>query len=272
MLRAYLLSVLRTLGLSHALDQIRYAYARAQNRKKNHAFLREHPHFPLPPDYLMYESFRLDYGAYHRSGLEAAEWIKTHFAAFETDFTGKTFLDWGCGPGRVLRHLPTVFGPQGNYIGVDPNQKSIAWCKENLRSVEVNVSQLAPPLPIPDSRIDFLYGISIFTHLSQDAHQAWITELYRVLKPGGLALLTTHGPAYKVKLTPLEQTAYNQGDLIVRGKVKEGHRVFTAYQPPPYFEDLVKTNGEVLKYVVGKKRNWGIEQDTWIIRKNSRGD
>ncbi|MEL6140231.1 MAG: class I SAM-dependent methyltransferase [Bacteroidota bacterium] len=267
MFRAYLLTILRYLGLSHALDQVRYAYARLRNRKKNRTFLKEYSNFPLPPDYLMYESFRLDYAAYHRSGREAAEWIKAHFATHTNDLAEKTILDWGCGPGRVLRHLPDVFGYQGHYIGMDPNEGSIAWCKAYLVDIDARLCKLTPPLPTADSSIDFLYGISIFTHLSENAHRAWIEEIYRVLRPSGLALLTTHGPAYKVKLTPNEKTSYDNGALVVRGKVQEGHRIFTTYQPPDYFKDLVQEGGEVLKYVAGRERKWGIEQDTWVIRK-----
>ena len=267
MLRAYLLTILRSLGLSHFIDQARYTYARIRNRRKNSAFLREYPKFSLPPDYLMYESFRLDYAAYRSSGLEAAEWIKTHFTAHTAKVAGKTVLDWGCGPGRVLRHLPSVFGETGHYIGVDPNERSITWCSKHLPDIDVRVCTLAPPLPVTENSVDLLYGISIFTHLSEKAHTEWMAELFRVLRPGGLALITTHGPAYTSKLVPSEQAAYNRGNLVIRGKVQEGHRVFTAYQPPIYFERLVRREGSVLNYVAGREKDWGIEQDTWIIQK-----
>jgi len=284
MLRARLLQLIRRLGLSHALDRLRYHYHRWRNAGRNRAFRKQHPDFALPPDYLMYESFRLDYAAYQRTGREAAEWISDHFRQHQPALNDPTMLDWGCGPGRVLRHLPAVFGRGGQYWGADPNPSSVQWCADNLGfagAVASNdpgearlvgsgvcISQLAPPLPFPARSSDLLYGISIFTHLSAPAHADWLVELGRVLKPGGMALLTTHGVAYRVKLTPAERDHFDQGDLVIRGGVREGHRVFTAYHPPATFQRLVtEQQFAVLTHRAGQEKAWGIEQDTWVVKK-----
>ncbi|GAB4244281.1 MAG: hypothetical protein Kow0027_03890 [Saprospiraceae bacterium] len=65
-------------------------------------------------------------------------------------------------------------------------------------------------------------------------HLEWINELNRVLKPGGLLLVTTQGDAFRVKLTAAELKQFNDGKLVVRGAVKEGHRTFSAFQPKQY--------------------------------------
>jgi ubiquinone/menaquinone biosynthesis C-methylase UbiE len=272
MLRASLLQLIRKMGLSHTLDLIRYRMEKARNGADNRAFKQTNPDFNLPPDYLLYESFRLNYAAYQRTGLEAANWIHSHFAEHQTNLDTATILDWGCGPGRILRHLPEVFGSGGTYIGVDPNAASISWCRENLANqlsgnLTVEQSQLQPPLPLKEESVDLLYGISILTHLSELAHIAWITELMRVLRPGGMALLTTHGPAYQVKLTESERNEYEQNELVIRGQVQEGHRVFTAYHPPQKMREYFAAYAEVLTYVPGQPRSWGIEQDVWVIQK-----
>lgn len=269
MFRARLLQVLRALGLSHFLDRLRYYYAKGQNAKSNRTFQQANPDFQLPPDYLMYESFRLDYAAYQRTGQEAARWIYDHFAHHEPNLVGKTILDWGCGPGRVLRHLPEVFGPEGQYLGADPNPASIKWCNTHLDFIDASlINGQQAHLPYPSDSIDLLYGISIFTHLSAQGHTNWMKELMRILRPGGMALLTTHGPAYCAKLTREEVIRYEQDELIIRGKVQEGHRVFTAYHPTAYMRQLFAPYATVRTYSVGKPKSWGIEQDTWVIQKN----
>lgn len=267
MLRPYLLQVIRSLGLSHLLDRGRYLYNKVRMRAANQQFKANNPDFVLPPDYLVYESFRLDYAAYKRTGKTAAQWIKEHFATHQQQLNKLSILDWGCGPGRVLRHLPEVFGDDGDYHGADPNERSVHWCQSNLPKVSVSQSQLNPPLPYTDQQFDLLYGISIFTHLSASAHDSWMKELMRVLKPGGMALITTHGPAYRVKLTKSEQVIYDADNWVIRGGVDEGHRVYTAYHPPQRFRELVAPFAEVLTYVAGQPTSWGIEQDTWVIRK-----
>lgn len=272
MLRARLLQLIRKLGLSHALDLLRFRVKQVRNYGANRAFKRANPDFPLPPDYLLYESFQINYAAYQRTGLEAAKWIYDHFKAHTETLDSPTILDWGCGPGRILRHLPAVFGSGATGIGLDPNVASINWCSNVLSklpggTIRVNQSRLSPPLPLEAASIDLIYGISILTHLSEPAHNAWISELMRVLRPGGMALLTTHGPGYRVKLTDAERKKYDQNELIIRGQVQEGHRVFTAYHPPQKMRELFAPVAEILTYVEGQPKNWGIEQDVWVVKK-----
>lgn len=267
-LRSFLLQIIRSLGLSHRLDDARFYWNKVRWHTQNQRFKQEHPDFALPPDYLMYESYQINYSRYRETGHTAALWLLEHVTPLVDATTELSILDWGCGPGRILRHLPEVFGAGCKIHGVDPNAKSVAWCQENLNGVDVQLSQLQPPLPYEANTFDFLYGISIFTHLSGPAHASWMAELMRVLKPGGIALITTHGPAYKVKLTPGEMKKFEAGeDWVIRGQVSEGHRVFTAYHPPELFQALVAPYGEVANYVPGQPRNWGIEQDVWVIKK-----
>ena len=70
--------------------------------------------------------------------------------------------------------------------------------------------------------MDIIYGISIFTHLSEKMHFSWTKELTRVLKNDGILFLTTHGDAHKFKLLPKEQVIYENGNLVVHGYKKEG--------------------------------------------------
>lgn len=272
MLRARLLHLIRSLGGAHALDRLRYAFATLKNARKNRDFRQIHPEFALPPDYLMYESFRLDYSAYYRSGREAAGWLSDHFANHRSRLERPRILDWGCGPARVLRHLPAFFGQEGRYVGVDPNVESIRWIQQHIDFIEARSITQAAKLDFPNETFDFIYGISILTHLPAPAHEAWLTEISRILAPDGILLLTTHGPAYQGKLTSEEKAQYERGEIVIRGGVQTGHRVFTAYQPPSWMKTLfAKLNLKVLNYVPGRPRDWGIEQDTWVLGKNGSG-
>jgi SAM-dependent methyltransferase len=101
-------------------------------------------------------------------------------------------LDFGCGCGRVLVYFKDA--ARCEMVGSDIDGEAIAWCKENLSHLGTFINNGAmPPLPLADSAIDFVYSVSVFTHLPEKMQNAWLRELHRVVKPGGFLLLTTRG-------------------------------------------------------------------------------
>ncbi len=259
-------NALRALRLIYWTDWLRYVLEKWNNRHSNCTFLRDHPGVAIPPDYLLYESYRLDYSKYFSQGKETAQWIAGHLEKY-MDFDGKKILDWGCGPGRVLRHLPEVLGPSCVLHGTDYNLRSIEWCRTNLPGISFNHNALEANLPYPDGFFDAIYGISILTHLSEPMHYAWVAELLRVLSPGGVLFLTAQGDAFKIKMTSSELEAYQRGELVVRGKVKEGHRTYSAFHPRPFMEKLFEKT-QVLEHIAPPaEKGKGLAQDVWILKK-----
>jgi SAM-dependent methyltransferase len=256
----------RDLGLMHLLDKCKFGYQKLKNRGRNAQFVQQHPEVKLPPDYMLFEAFQLDYQRYFEGGKRTALWLKDLFEK-HAPMSGKSVLDWGCGPARVLRHFPEILGPGSLIQGTDYNPKTIAWCRENIEGVQFAINQLNPPTTFANEQFDFIYGISIFTHLSEPNHPAWLEELIRITKKGGLLLLTTHGAVFKQKLTDAERSDFEQQKLVVRGQVVEGHRVFAAFHPPSYIRHLFAPYADILEHIEGGKKSWGLEQDVWIIRK-----
>lgn len=265
--KAQAVEILRNIGLLHISDRIKYLYHKTKNKAMNQKFKAENPQVLLPPDYLMYESFQLNYPLYYFDGKQNAEELVETFKKY-TSLSAAKVLDWGCGPARVVRHIPEILGSNSEIHGTDYNQQSINWCSKHIKNVTFNRNELRPPLKYQENYFDIVYSISIFTHLSEEMHHAWAKEIHRIIRPDGIFLTTTHGEHFKAKLTPKEVLTFNQGKLVLRGKVVEGHRVFTAFHPPQYMKNLFKKCGfEVLNHQEGQVKKWGIEQDTWILRK-----
>ena len=260
-------NVLRKLGLMYYTDWLRYYLQKFKNRKINRDFKLKNPDVLLPPDYLIYESFQLNYKKYYTDSIESAIWLTNHLKK-HIELKNIRILDWGCGPGRIIRHLPGAIGNGCEYFGTDYNKKSIEWCSQNLSNIKFNLNTLVAQLPYPDNYFGVIYGISIFTHLSEQLHVDWYKELFRILKPKGIMFLTTQGDNFKVKLTDKELQKFNNNQLIVRGKVEEGHRTYSAFHPKGFMTTLFE-NVEILEHVETKPENgkW-LPQDIWIVRKN----
>lgn len=259
-------NLLRKFGLIYFSDWLRFYMEKYKNRRINKEFKSKHADVKLPPDYLMYESFQLNYQKYYTESIETAQWLTNHLKK-HTELKNKRILDWGCGPGRIIRHLPEIIGNGCEFLGTDYNKQSIDWCSKNLTDIKFNNNTLNAQLPYNDNSIDIIYGISIFTHLSEQLHKDWYDELYRVLKPEGIMFLTTQGDNFKVKLTEVELKLYNENRLVVRGNVKEGHRTYSAFHPHGFMRKLFN-NVEILEHIERQpgKGKW-LPQDIWIIKK-----
>lgn len=103
-------------------------------------------------------------------------------------------LDWGCGCGRLTAHwLRLRQGPA--VFGCDIDGQAVAWCSDNLRRAKFETVSYAPPTPYPDGHFGAVFGYSVFTHLARDAQNAWLAEMQRILRPGGILVATVHGPS-----------------------------------------------------------------------------
>jgi SAM-dependent methyltransferase len=267
MKKVILKKIISKLELLPLLERLNFIRQKIKNRKSNLLFRKENPFVKLPPDFYLYETFNLNYKKFYTDGIPTAKWLFNHLKEFK-EFNNISILDWGCGTGRILRHLPLIAGGNNSYFGCDYNEKYVKWCSENIDIVNFKLNNLSPPLDYETSSFDVIYGISIFTHLSEELHDQWMRELTRVLKKEGLLFITTHGCVHKYKLLEKEKQTFELGNIVVHSYKKEGNRLFASYQPPVFMEKLCKTNSlAVLKHIPGEIRNNKPQQDVWIFRK-----
>lgn len=101
----------------------------------------------------------------------------------------RAILDWGCGCGRIARHLAPR---SSSFFGCDIDAGNVGWCAEHLPG-RYHLSSLRPPLPYGDAAFDLIYGVSVFTHFRPVLEALWLVELRRIAAPGALLLMTVHG-------------------------------------------------------------------------------
>jgi SAM-dependent methyltransferase len=118
-------------------------------------------------------------------------------------------LDIGCGCGKLARFL--YLNPGLRYIGVDLFLPGIVWCRKAFATVAGNrfrfehfdgyssvynpAGKLKPSeyqLPSNGDSVDTVVCASLFTHLLQPDCVHYLGEIYRVLKPGGTAIISIH--------------------------------------------------------------------------------
>jgi SAM-dependent methyltransferase len=96
-------------------------------------------------------------------------------------------LDFGCGTGAFLEHLDRF----GEVSAVDADPSAVSFCHARGRS-EVQVTPPGAQLPFPDDAFDLVTTLDVIEHIDDDV--AALTELRRVLRPGGVLLVAV--PAF----------------------------------------------------------------------------
>lgn len=145
---------------------------------------------PLPPAELTVGYLHDPADYVRRGGVWAAELKRLaaeHGAAVDAD---ASVLDWGSSSGRVLRHFTPEAKRGAACWGVDIDARAIAWARAHLgESLRFVTGTSFPHLPFPDARFSLIYGLSVMTHL-EHLEDTWLLELRRVLRPGGVLVLT----------------------------------------------------------------------------------
>lgn len=117
--------------------------------------------------------------------------LKAYYAA--APLVSGDLLELGCGEGRGVELLL----PNANsYLGLDKIESVIEKLSKKFPQAQFE-SGIFPPIKIPDNSFDTVVSFQVIEHIKQD--ELFLSEIYRILKPGGKAILST--PNIKMTLS-----------------------------------------------------------------------
>ncbi len=158
-----------------------------------------------------------------RGGREAASVLLEGIGELQS------VLDFGCGAGRVLPWIAQTV-PGTACFGVDVDVEAVGWAEQRWPSLRWMACDFEPPLAFEDDSFDLIYSISVFSHLDAGRQDRWLSELTRVLRPGGSALLSVHGGyAFEQFRRGAVRSRWVPADAFERGPIRDQEFVFTPY-------------------------------------------
>lgn len=144
--------------------------------------------FPLP-DTRDREHYHGDaHASYWLSGLSDFLRLRATTEKAGVSMEDARYFELGCGSGRVVRHVACHSG--ADTWCCDLNLRHAEWIRAFLPTrIKVFHNHALPHLPLPNNHFDIVSAFSVFTHID-DFEFAWLLELRRILRPGGIAYIT----------------------------------------------------------------------------------
>lgn len=211
----------------------------------------------LPPAELRYRvSSSPDAQNFINIGKKCADDIQSALRHVGRDLSEfMRILDFGCGCGRTLVHLKEL-ATCARFDGIDIDKAAIEWCKENLHFASFKVGEASPPTDYTPDSFDFIYAISVFTHLDEDYQFRWLEELRRIAKAGGVVLLT------------VDSSLVGEKDFVFQKSYEDG--LFPAwYQNAFHSEKYVAENfGKYFEVMAYLPKGMNEHQDVVMLRKS----
>ncbi len=113
-------------------------------------------------------------------------------------------LDFGCGHGRVARHLRSIF-PKAHIYFSDIDPSCTEFCSKSFDGIPVQSNNDFSKLQLPEN-MDLIWVGSIFTHIDYSRMQVLFDRLFNSLGIGGLLIATFRGRrTYEVTLQKSSQ-------------------------------------------------------------------
>jgi SAM-dependent methyltransferase len=132
---------------------------------------------------------------------------------------GDKALDLGCGDGAFTA---VMRGAGAVAVGADVAQAALTRARDRHPDLDFRLVPIDGPLPFEDCAFDVVWASELIEHIADTAR--WLSEVRRVLKPGGRLLLTTPSCSrLRVALGGVERFCPPLGDhlhLYTRGALR----------------------------------------------------
>lgn len=123
---------------------------------------------------------------------------------------GDRVLDLGCGAGDLAADLARAGAA---VVGVEVAEAAVKRAQRRHPELTFRLAPIDGPLPFDDQAFDVVWSSEVIEHVADTAR--WLSEVRRVLAPGGRLLLTTpsHG-RLRLALGGLERYSEPLGDHL----------------------------------------------------------
>jgi SAM-dependent methyltransferase len=191
-----------------------------------------------------FDRFADEYHEQHRANIAITGEDPAYFAAYKIRLFADALhargiesgriLDFGSGTGNSLpffrQHLP-----QATLTGADVSQRSLDLAESRFPGTARLLRIDDDHIPGEDGSFDAAFSACVFHHIPHEQHVAWLRELRRVVRPGGLLAIFEHNP-----LNPLTVRAVNTCPFDINARLIRAGAFARAYREAGWPEQSIR--------------------------------
>jgi SAM-dependent methyltransferase len=132
--------------------------------------------------------------------------IKAYYLSL--DYIKGDVLEVGCGEGRGV---DLILPKAKSFTGIDKIQEVVDSLKTKYPKGNFKQMVIPPFASLPDNHFDVVVSFQVIEHIKDDL--GYLKEIYRVLKPGGKALITTPNIKLSLSRNPWHIREYTANEL-----------------------------------------------------------
>ncbi len=168
------------------------------------------------------------YAQLHARNIAASGETPEFFARYKVEDTAKEarahgvqaseILDFGSGIGNSLPHFGALF-PQAQLTCADVSARSLAVSQSRFPHAPARYREITVPLQLPfgTESFDLSFSACVFHHIPHAQHIAWLAELRRVTRAGGLLVVFEHNPFNPLTVSAVRTCEFDENAQLVRG-------------------------------------------------------
>jgi SAM-dependent methyltransferase len=180
-------------------------------------------------DQAEFDKFAEEYQAIHQANIRSSGEGPEFFAEYKIKDTAvlarkysltchPRILDFGAGVGNSIPYFRKNF-ESADLTCLDVSEKSLDLARERFSS-QVNYKTFdGVTLPFDADTFDIVFTACVFHHIPYQEHVSLLSQLYEILRPGGILVIFEHNPFNPLTVRAVDSCEFDENAVLISAKL-----------------------------------------------------
>jgi ubiquinone/menaquinone biosynthesis C-methylase UbiE len=171
-----------------------------------------------------FDKFAAEYELEHAASIRLSGETPEYFAKYKiTDVAAalakrgempSRILDFGAGVGNSLGPMRAAF-PNSEIVLLDPSSQSLDIARSRFPDQAHCQPFDGQTIPYADGQFDLVFTACVFHHIPESLHTGLLSEIGRVMKPGGSLFLFEHNPWNPLTQHAVRNCSFDENAVLI---------------------------------------------------------